>query len=66
MPPLKVVVGCEGVILVHIPLLQGMFPTNHVSSKYWMNSRSCGVAVLIACQARRTKRTGTNASAAVL
>ncbi len=47
----------------------GKFPTNHVSSKYWTNSwmrGSGGAAALMACQAKRTKRTGTNAKAAVL
>ena len=45
-------------------MVKGKLPTNHVSSKYQMNSLiwgNCRAATLTVCQAGRTKRTGTNA-----
>ena len=45
-------------------MIKGNLPTNHVSSKYRMNSLiwgNCRAATLTVCQTGRTKRTGTNA-----
>ena len=45
-------------------MIKGKLPTNHVSSKYRMNSLiwvNCWAATLTVCQTGRTKWTGTNA-----
>ena len=45
-------------------MIKGKLPTNHVSSKYRMNSLiwgNCRAATLTVCQTGHTKRTGTNA-----
>ena len=50
-------------------MIKGKLPTNHVSSKYQINSLmrgNHGATTSIACKAARTKQTGTNANAAVL
>ena len=45
-------------------MIKGKLPTNHVSSKYRMNSLiwgNCRAATLTVCKTGRTKRTGINA-----